>query len=113
MKLLTKQEEKISRCIAQGLIEKEIAEKLFISEHTVHTHYKNIRKKLGAKNIADITRIYILSLARPMDVFKVVCAAFFLSLQVHIVLFDADMDLRRVKTSVKVLRVKTKIKDAD
>jgi DNA-binding CsgD family transcriptional regulator len=34
----------------QGLSYEEIAEKLFISKQTVHTHVKNIYRKLGAKS---------------------------------------------------------------
>ena len=34
----------------QGLSYSEIGEKLFISKLTVHTHIKNIYRKLGAKN---------------------------------------------------------------
>ena len=43
---LTNQEKKISKLIAYGFSEKEIASKLFIAESTVHTHTKNIRKKI-------------------------------------------------------------------
>lgn len=35
---------------------KEIAQKLFISIETVHSHRKNIRRKLGVKNVAGIVR---------------------------------------------------------
>ena len=61
MELLTRQETRITELIANGLTEKEIASELFISVNTVSTHTRSIRKKLGAKNIADITRKYILN----------------------------------------------------
>ena len=38
----------------QENINKEIADKLFISENTVKTHRKHIMKKLNAKNIASV-----------------------------------------------------------
>lgn len=91
---LTKREKEISKLIAVGLIEKEIAAKLFISVHTVHTHTKRIRKKLHARNTADITRSYILSLPNPMDILK---AMLFLVIQLHVIIGNVDIDLRRTK----------------
>lgn len=43
---LSEREIEILECIALGLNSPEIAEKLFISVHTVRTHRKNIIKKL-------------------------------------------------------------------
>ncbi|MFD0763011.1 helix-turn-helix transcriptional regulator [Lutibacter aestuarii] len=109
MKPLTKQENRIAHLIAQGCIEKEIADKLFISQLTVHTHSRNIRAKIGAKNIADITRMYILSLPKASDVLK---AVLFLAIQLHMVLNVTDIDLRRpprIRTRAKISRtIKTK-----
>lgn len=47
---LSSRESNIVRCIEQGLSYKEIAERLFISPHTVHTHIKNIYEKLQSKS---------------------------------------------------------------
>ena len=47
---LSKRELDIIYHIVKGLSYGEIAEKLFISKLTVHTHVKNIYRKLGAKN---------------------------------------------------------------
>ncbi|MFT6715847.1 MAG: DNA-binding NarL/FixJ family response regulator [Saprospiraceae bacterium] len=47
-------EKEIIKLIAQGLINKEIADKLFISTHTVNTHRKNIMAKLSINNTAGI-----------------------------------------------------------
>lgn len=52
---LSKREETILKHIAQGLTNKEVAEKLFISTHTVMTHRKNITKKLGIKTVSGLT----------------------------------------------------------
>ncbi len=41
--------------IVQGLINKEIAEKLNISLTTVITHRKNIMDKLGMKSVSALT----------------------------------------------------------
>lgn len=54
--LLTRREKEILRYIAQGLTDKEIAEKVFLSALTVITHRKNILSKLGLKNKVEITR---------------------------------------------------------
>jgi two-component system NarL family response regulator len=52
--LLTQREKEIVREIEKGLSYKEIASKLNISPHTVHTHIKNIYEKLQAKNRSDV-----------------------------------------------------------
>lgn len=44
----------IIKLIAQGLINKEIADRLFLSTHTVNTHRKNIMQKLNINNTAGI-----------------------------------------------------------
>ncbi len=46
---LTRRETEILSLLAEGLSNKEIAEKLFVSPGTVKTHLKNIFKKLGVK----------------------------------------------------------------
>ena len=58
---LSNREISIVRCIAKGMTNKEIADKLFISMHTVITHRKNITKKLGIKSISGITVYAILN----------------------------------------------------
>lgn len=62
METLSVREIQIADLIHRGKTEKEIATELFISQSTVHTHTKNIRQKLNARNIADITRIYLVEL---------------------------------------------------
>lgn len=54
--LLTKREKEIIRLIIKEHNTGEIAEKLFISSHTVMTHRKNIFFKLNVKNIAGLTK---------------------------------------------------------
>ena len=51
---LTKREIQIIRLISEGSTNKEIADQLFLSTHTVNTHRKNIMYKLGIKNTAGI-----------------------------------------------------------
>lgn len=53
---LTEREKDVLRLIAQELTSHEIAEKLFISFHTVETHRKNLISKLQVKNIAGLVK---------------------------------------------------------
>lgn len=50
LSLLSQREKEILYEIERGHTYKTLASKLFISEHTVHTHIKNIYGKLEAKN---------------------------------------------------------------
>jgi DNA-binding NarL/FixJ family response regulator len=43
---LSQREREIITCVVKGLSNKEIAERLFISIHTVMTHRRNIARKL-------------------------------------------------------------------
>jgi DNA-binding NarL/FixJ family response regulator len=52
---ISKREADILKNIALGLSNKEIADKLFISAHTVVTHRKNITRKLGIKTVPGLT----------------------------------------------------------
>jgi DNA-binding CsgD family transcriptional regulator len=58
---LTAREREIVRLIALGYTNQQIAEKLFISPHTVVTHRKNITRKLGIKTISGLTIYAILN----------------------------------------------------
>lgn len=60
-KSLTEREQEILNLISLGLESSEIAEKLFISKHTVKTHRKNLMKKIGVNNGAELMRYAILS----------------------------------------------------
>jgi DNA-binding NarL/FixJ family response regulator len=57
--VLSARETELVHLIAEGLTNNEIAEKLFLSIHTIKTHRKNIIKKLGFtfKNIADVAAV--------------------------------------------------------
>lgn len=58
--LLTPRERDIVRAIARGLSNKEIAEMLFLSIHTVTTHRRNISSKLGIHSASGMTLYAIL-----------------------------------------------------
>jgi DNA-binding NarL/FixJ family response regulator len=52
--LLSERENEIIVFIAEGQTNAQIAETLFLSNHTINTHRKNIMAKLGVKNTAGI-----------------------------------------------------------
>ena len=52
---LTQREEQVVKNIALGLTNKKIGELLSISHHTVHTHRKNLMKKIGVKSSSELT----------------------------------------------------------
>jgi DNA-binding NarL/FixJ family response regulator len=58
---LTVRERDVLKLVALGHANKEIAEKLFISIHTVISHRKNITEKLGIKSISGLTVYAILN----------------------------------------------------
>jgi DNA-binding CsgD family transcriptional regulator len=55
---LSKREIEVVELVAQGLTNKEIASRLFLSEYTIKDHIKNVMRKMGATSRGEI--IYIL-----------------------------------------------------
>ena len=62
--LLSDREREILACVARGLGDREIAEQLVLSPHTVHRHVANIRRKLGGTTrtaaVAEASRLGLL-----------------------------------------------------
>lgn len=54
---LSEREIEIIQCLAEGKNTKAISETLFISEHTVKTHRRNIMQKLGVKTSAELIKL--------------------------------------------------------
>ena len=52
---LSQREKEILGCVVKGMTNKEIAEKLYISVHTVITHRRNITRKLQVHSSAGLT----------------------------------------------------------
>jgi DNA-binding NarL/FixJ family response regulator len=55
--VITRREKEVLQLIAEGLINKEIAEKLFISTTTVDTHRNSLLSKFDVKNTANLIRL--------------------------------------------------------
>ena len=53
---LTPRENEVLACVAEGLTNHEMAEKLFISARTVETHKTNIMQKLGIEDTSKLIR---------------------------------------------------------
>ncbi len=53
--VLSQREKEIVICVVKGMTNKEMAEKLFLSIHTVITHRRNISKKLQIHSAAGLT----------------------------------------------------------
>ena len=69
---LSGREKEVIACVVQGMTNKQIADKLFISTHTVITHRRNISAKLGIHSPAGLTIYAIVNKlveldARPSD----------------------------------------------
>ena len=57
--LLTNREREILQLLAEGNTSREIAKSLVISDATVDVHRRNIMKKLGLHNVAELTKYAI------------------------------------------------------
>ena len=57
LKDLTERELEVLKWIPEGLSNKEIGERLFISHRTVDTHRTNLMRKLEVNNVAGLIRI--------------------------------------------------------
>ncbi|MBO6249499.1 MAG: response regulator transcription factor [Bacteroidales bacterium] len=58
---LSSREKEILVCVAKGMLNKEIADKLCLSIYTVITHRKNITRKLGIKTVSGLTLYALLN----------------------------------------------------
>lgn len=55
--LITRREKEVLRLIGKGCTTYEIADRLFISPHTVESHRKKLMEKFGVNNIASVIRL--------------------------------------------------------
>ena len=68
--VLSQREKEIVVCVVKGMTNKEIAEKLFLSIHTVITHRKNITKKLQIHSASGLTIYAIVNKLVELDEIK-------------------------------------------
>jgi DNA-binding NarL/FixJ family response regulator len=59
LSLLSPRETDVLALLARGMTDREMAEVLVVSPRTVETHVGNILRKLGARNRAAATRVYL------------------------------------------------------
>ena len=65
---LTKAERTVLKMIADGLTNREIAEKLDRSTRTIESHRHRLHKKLGTKSTADLVRYSMTALSETLEV---------------------------------------------
>jgi DNA-binding CsgD family transcriptional regulator len=66
--LLSRREEEVVRCLAEGLSNREIARQLQLSEHTVKNHVFRIFEKLGLSNRVELVLYAINAPARDKQI---------------------------------------------
>src|SRR5204862_4530797 len=54
---LTTSELTVARLVADGLTNREVAERLFVSPHTVNSHLRHVFAKLGIKSRVELARL--------------------------------------------------------
>jgi FixJ family two-component response regulator len=54
---LTPREQEVMACVTRGLMNKQVAAEIGITENTVKVHRGNVTKKMGAKSLADLVRM--------------------------------------------------------
>ncbi len=55
--LITRREREVLRLIGEGMTSQEVADKLFISTHTVESHRKKLMEKFEVKNIISVIKL--------------------------------------------------------
>lgn len=55
--LITRREREVLKLVGKGLTTAEIADRLFISPHTVESHRKKLMEKFGVSNITSVIRL--------------------------------------------------------
>jgi DNA-binding CsgD family transcriptional regulator len=55
----------VARLVAQGLTNREVAERLFVSQHTVSGHLRHVFAKLDINSRVELTRLAAVHDPRP------------------------------------------------
>jgi DNA-binding CsgD family transcriptional regulator len=56
---LTDTERSVAQFVAEGLTNREAAERLFLSRHTIDFHLRSIFRKVGASSRVELTRLVV------------------------------------------------------
>jgi DNA-binding CsgD family transcriptional regulator len=56
---MTASELAVARLVAQGLTNREVAEQLFVSPHTVSSHLRHVFAKLDVNSRVELTRLAV------------------------------------------------------
>jgi DNA-binding CsgD family transcriptional regulator len=64
---LTESEAGVADLVADGLTNREVANRLFVSPYTVDAHLRHIYRKLGIRSRVELTRVVAEHAARPME----------------------------------------------
>ena len=56
---LTTTEEKVAEAVSQGLTNRQVANRLYMSPHTVDSHLRHIYWKLGINSRTQLTRLLL------------------------------------------------------
>jgi DNA-binding CsgD family transcriptional regulator len=54
---LTAAEKAVAQLVAEGLTNREVAERLFVSPHTVNSHLRHVFTKLGINSRVELARL--------------------------------------------------------
>ena len=57
METLTRREQEVFALVATGLMNKQIATQLGVSEITIKVHRGNLTRKMGARSLAELVRM--------------------------------------------------------
>jgi len=62
---LTEREKEVMACVTAGMLNKQIAARFGITEHTVKAHRGNVTRKMGVRSVPDLTRMADILGVRP------------------------------------------------
>lgn len=114
---LTKRESEIVELFAWGASKKDIANRLFISEHTVENHARNIFEKTGCTKVNELSAWYFCTrfqISFDLSPFKRNVLGIFLMILMLPQVVDNTMVAIRARTNsgtIRTVRVRTRRED--
>lgn len=96
--------------VAAGYETKEIAAKFFRSYHTIVEHLKNVRLKNGLRNIADVTREFVLAHGDPKKYLQLILV--WIQLSMAFASYDVEVrNMTRARRGTRTQRQGRKNRD--